>query len=52
MQSARQLVPIELRIVSRTRDRAHIDEPFYVVRFQETDELCHRTRGVPDRHNN
>jgi hypothetical protein len=36
MQSRRQLVPIELRIVARTRNCAHIDQPFYIVRFKET----------------
>jgi len=52
MQAGRQLVPVELRIVSRTWDRAHIDEPFDLVCFEETDELGHRTRRVPYRHYN
>ena len=52
MQGSRQLIPVELWIMSRTRDGAHINQPFYIVRFEETDELRHRTRGVADRHNN
>ena len=52
MQSSRQLVPVELRVVARTRDGAYIDQPFYIMRFKQTDELRHRARRVSYRHDN
>jgi hypothetical protein len=50
MQCRRQCSAVELRIVSRTRDRAYIDQPFHTVRFEKTNELLYRTGGVTDRH--
>ena len=52
MQSNRQLAPVELRIVARTRDGAYIDHSFYMVRFEKVDELRYRAGRVPYRHHN
>jgi hypothetical protein len=50
MQSSRQLVPVELRIVARTRDGGHIDQSLYIVRSEKTYELRHRARRMAYRH--
>ena len=39
MQGRRQFASVELRIVPRTRDGAHIDQSLYLVCFQKMDEL-------------
>ncbi len=52
MKTNRQLVPVELRIVARTRDGAHIDQTVYIVRFEKMDELHHWAGRVPYRHDN
>ena len=49
MERWRQLVSIELRIVSRPRDRAHVDDPLDAVRLQQTDEVLYRPCRVTDR---
>ena len=46
------MISVKLRIVSRTRDRAYIDNALYVVRFKKADEFFHRAGGVPDGHDN
>ena len=48
MESGRQFASVELRIMSRTWDGAHIDQPPYLVCFQDVDELLCRARGMPD----
>jgi hypothetical protein len=52
MQGRRQLASVELRIVPRTRDGSYIDQPLYLVRFQELDEFLYRAGRVPDGHDN
>ena len=49
VESRRQLVSIELRIVSRPRDRAHVDDSLDAVRFQKMDEVLYRPCRVTDR---
>ena len=49
MEGRGQLTPIELRIVSRPRDRAHINHPLDAVRLQKTDEALCRPCRVTDR---
>jgi hypothetical protein len=45
----RQSVVVELRIVSRTRNGAHIYELLDPMRFQQPDEFIQRMRRVTDR---
>ena len=49
VQSRRQLVAIELGIVSRARDRPHVDDALDAVRLEEAEEFVDRARGMPDR---
>ena len=51
MEGRRQLASIELRVVSRSRDRAHVDDPLDGVRLQQTDEVGYRPSRVTDREN-
>ena len=50
MESGRQFASVELRIVPRTWDSAHIDQPLYLMCFQDMDELLGRARGMPNGH--
>jgi hypothetical protein len=43
------MVSIELRIVSRPRDRAHIKDPLHTVRLKKADEVFYRPCRVTDR---
>jgi hypothetical protein len=52
MQANRQLFPVELRVVTRTRNGAHIDQTLHIVRLEKMDELRHRAGRVPYRHDN
>ena len=49
MEGRRQLASIELRIVSRPRDRAHVNDPLDAVRLEKTDEVLYRPCRVTDR---
>jgi hypothetical protein len=49
VQRRRQLVSIELRILPRPRNRAHIDDSLDVVRLEKTDELLYCPCRVTDR---
>jgi hypothetical protein len=51
MKGRRQLVSIELRVVSRPRDRAHVNDPLDAVRLEQTDEVPYRSSRVTDREN-
>jgi hypothetical protein len=50
MERRRQFASVELRIMPRTRDGTHIDQPLYLVCFQDVDELLCRARGMPNSH--
>ena len=47
----REILAIKLRIVSRARDGAHVDDARDAVCFQQSDEFADRSRGVTDREN-
>jgi hypothetical protein len=49
MQSRRQSAATELRIVTRSRNRAHVDHALDPMRLEQSDERGERTCGVPDR---
>jgi hypothetical protein len=49
MEGRRQMASIELRIVSRPRDRAHINDPLDAVRLEQADEVFYRPCRVTDR---
>jgi len=51
MEGRIQLVSIELRVVSRPRDRAYINDPLDGVRLQQSDEFRYRPSRVTDREN-
>lgn len=48
-QSRRQLVAIELRVMSRSRDGTHVDHSADPVCLEQPDELFNRPSRVPDR---
>jgi hypothetical protein len=48
-KSRRQRAAIELRVVPRARDRAHVDQALHSVGRQQTDELSNRSGRMPDR---
>lgn len=48
-QRSREILAIELRIVSGPRHSSHIDDPCDAVRAQQPDKLGDGTRGVADR---
>ena len=47
-KSRRQVAAIELRVVPRARDRAHVDHALHSVSGEQTDELSNRSGRVPD----
>jgi hypothetical protein len=49
VQSRGQLVAIELRIVPRPGNRAHIDHSLDSVRLEQPQKLFYRAGGVADR---
>lgn len=48
MQSTRESFAIELRIVRRSRDRAHVNHPLDTMGLKKANELRYRAGGVPD----
>jgi hypothetical protein len=50
-EQARQLRRVELRIESRPRDGADINQPLNTVRLQQLNEIFDRARRVPNREN-
>ena len=51
MEGWREMASIELRVVSRPRDRAHVNDPLDTVRLDQTDEVRYRSSRVTDREN-
>jgi desulfoferrodoxin (superoxide reductase-like protein) len=49
VERRRQLVSIELGIVSRPRNPAHVDDSLNAVRLEKADEVLYRPRRVTDR---
>ena len=49
VESRRQSLSIELRIVPGFRDGTHVDDALDSVRLHQADEVCDRTCRVPDR---
>ena len=49
MEGWRQMASIELRVVSRPWDRAHIKDSLDAMRLQNTDEVFYRPCRVTDR---
>ncbi len=49
VKGRRESIAIELRIVSRAWQRAHIDDALHAVGLEEADEDLSRPRGVTDR---
>jgi hypothetical protein len=52
MQANRQWFPVELRVVARTRNGAHIDQSSHIVRLEKMDEPHHWAGRMPYRHDN
>ena len=50
-QARRQILAIELRIVTGTRHSSHIDQSSDTVGLQYPDEFFDRASGMPDRAN-
>jgi hypothetical protein len=48
-EGRRQSVSIELRIVARSRDRAHVNDSADAVRSQQIDEVFERSCRVTNR---
>jgi hypothetical protein len=45
----RQLAAVELRVVTRARDGAHVDQALHSVGGEQTEELDNRSGRMPDR---
>jgi hypothetical protein len=49
MKGRGQLGSIELRIVARPRNRAHVNDSLDAMRLEKIDEVLYRARRVTDR---
>jgi hypothetical protein len=49
MEGWRQIVTIELRVVSRPRDRPNVNDPLDAMRLEKADEVLDRPGRVTDR---